>query len=802
MSGWIQDLRSAARWMRRSPWLAAIAVISLGVGIGVNTTVFSIVYGVLMRPFELDRPEELVLVEDARPQSFQWYGASYPNFLEWRARATSYSSVAAFVHRNLAISEGGEPQRYLGAAVSANLFPTLGVAPGLGRTFGPGDDRVGAPATVLLSHELWERRYSSDPAIVGRVVTVNATPHTVIGVMPERFQYPMNQKLWVPLAPVANAWPRTARSLQIVARLNPGVDLDRATSEATAIAAQLAKTWPNENRGWTARVRTLAEDFRPPQVRLMLLVQLAAVMFVLLIACANVANLMLARAVGRQREIAIRAAMGAGRPRIVRQLLTESALLGLGGGVIGVLIAAWGTELLAKAIPPGSLPYFIRIAVDGPVLLYTLAISLLTAILFGLTPALELAKVDLHGSLKDGVRSTDGVRRTRFRNTLVVGQVALALVLLVGSALFIRSFVRLLGERAGFDTEKLMTLRIELPDERYPTPRARTRLVEDMIHRVEGIPGVEAAAASDAIALEHGGNVDGLIVEGHEPPAGEETQVFYTGVTAHWFATHGLRPVRGRVFTPAEAGESSGVAIVNEKLARHYWPGADPIGRRLRFVSDTTRHWLEVVGIVSDFRLTDFDKDPVAAVFVPHLYLSSPNPGLTVRVRRDPAAVSDLVRREIRAADPNLPVFDLRTMEEVRRRSFWEKMLFGKIFGMFGAIALLLASVGLYGVIAYGVSQRTHEIGVRIALGARSGDVIRLVLGQGMRLAVVGIVIGLAGAFGVTRVIQSQLWGVSATDPVSFAGIATLLAAIAALASWLPARRATRVDPITALRDE
>jgi putative ABC transport system permease protein len=801
----LQDLRYAVRWLGKSPGFTLLAVLCLGIGIGVNTTIFSCVYGGLMRPYDFKAPDRLVVLDDRRPKEpDDNYSISYLNALDWKQHATSYEDMALSTGRSMTLTDGDEPQRYFGERVSWNLFSLLGKAPILGRDFRAEDDQPGAPLVAILSHELWQQRYHADPAIMNRTISLNDEPCTVIGVMPPRFQFSDNTKLWIPIAGSGLRTARTDRLYTVWARLKPSVTVARAQAEATQFAKTLAEEYPAANQSYTSKVRSLADAFRPEDIRLILLTMYGAVGCVLLIACANVANLLLARASTRAREIAIRSAIGAGRGRIVRQLLTESVLLGLLGGTLGVLVAYWGLDLLTAAIPRNDpLPYYVYWQIDPPTLGYALLVSVFTGVLFGLAPALEAARTNLTESLKEGSRGTGtGARRGRLRSALVVTEVALALVLLVGAALFVRSFLKLQGARVGFETGQLMTMRVYMTQQHYPTDRARLQRVQDLVRRIEGLPGVESAAASNTILIGGGGSLDAAIVEGKTFPSGEEPQVFYTGVTPHWFKTYGIPIVRGRDFTDSEGNDSTAVAVINGAFAKKLWGDADPLGQHFRFASDSSGRWLTVIGVCKDHTVRDIDRrKELVAAFVPYLYLSTPNTGITVRVTRDPAGITNAGRRAIHEADPGMPVFDPYTMESVRQQSFWDKGLFGRMFTIFGVIALVLASIGVYGVISYSVSQRTHEIGVRRALGASNSDVLRLVVGQGVRLALIGVGIGLVAALGVTQIIRSQLW-VSPTDPTSFVGIAAILTAVACLASWVPARRALRVEPMVALREE
>ena len=802
----LQDLRFAVRTLRKSPGFTALAILCLALGIGVNTTIFSVVNAALLRPFPFAEPERLVAVRATHLKSgIDESSPSYQDFRDWQAGTTTMSGMAAFDYRSLTLSDGEEPERLQGSAVTWNLFPLLGVAPQLGRGFREEEDRPGAEGAVLLSDETWRRRFNADPGVIGRSILVNDAPRTVVGVMPPRFKYPENEELWVPLTPLVHASPRTDRGVEVIGRLKPGATLEQANAEVGAMARRLAAQYQRENQGWGAFAQSIRDLMVGDNTSLIILTMMGAVSFVLLIACANVANLMLARATGRHREMAVRAALGAGRGRIVRQLLTESVIVALAAGVLGVGIAWVGLRLIDAAIPPqDAVPFYIAWSVDGATLLYTLVVAVLTGVLFGLAPALQASKANLQEALKEGGRgSGTGLRRNRLRSTLVVVEVALSLVLLVGASLFVRSFLNLQRKSGGFDTAPLMTLRIYMPGDRYESTRAKVQRVEDVVRRVEALPGVTAATASNLIALSGGGANGRVVVEGRVVEPGEEPRIYWTGVTPHFFQAMDVPLVSGRTFTDAEGRDSSAVAVVSEAMAKRLWPGGSPVGRRFRFAGDTAAHWLTVIGVARDFYYDELDeRELLPAAFVPYPYLATRNTGLTIHATGDPVAVTAAVRREIRASDPALPVFEAMTMNEVRRVGSWDYRLFGWMFSVFGAIALFLAAIGVYGVIAYGVSQRTHEIGVRVALGARGGDVLRLVVGQGVALAAAGVGIGLLGAAGVTQVIKSILFDVSATDPLSYVGVALFLTTVAVLASYLPARRAMSVDPIVALRSE
>jgi putative ABC transport system permease protein len=657
---------------------------------------------------------------------------------------------------------------------------------------------------VLLGHELWAHRYHSDPGIVGRSLTIDGRPHTVAGVMPPHFAFPTTHRLWVPLEPLADREPRGQRSLFTFARLAPGVSDAQAAAELNAIAARLAEEYPATNDGYAAVARDLRAEFLPPDVPIILWLMMTGATLVLFIACSNVANLLLARAAVRRREIAVRTALGAGRGRIVKQLLVESVTLALLSVPLGLILAQVGTHLIAGAMPPDQVPYYITWRVDARSLVYSIAIAVTTAILFGLFPALQASRGNLHESLKEGTRGNSAAR-SLLRSSLVVAQVSLALVSLVMALLFVRTFVNLDSAESGFDARPLMTMRFAMAGEAYETSDARLRRVEDIVRRVEALPGVEAAFASNYIALSGGGGGGSITIEGRAAvdPA-ERPSISFIGVTPGFHRTLGLPIVAGRDFAPHEGYARTAVAVINEAMANEFWNGLDAIGRRFAYGSGESAVWYTVIGIARDYMLYGVDPgntEPASAAFVPYAYQQTLNTGLTVRVAGgDPAAITGGVRRALREADANLALFQARTMDDTRQLRYWQYGLFGWIFGAIGVLGLLLASIGVYGVLSYAVSQRTQEIGVRMALGAGGPQVLRLVVSHGLWLAGIGVVTGLVLAPAGTWVARSLLFNVSPFDPLTFIVVAVLLMSVAFLASYLPARRAMRTDPAIALR--
>jgi putative ABC transport system permease protein len=784
-----QDIRYAIRSLWHSKGLAVVATLCLGFGIGLNTTIFSIIDGVLLKPYPYTEPDRILVLGEKNQRAGDEAGLSFLNMKDWEEATSLFSSIAATAGRALTVSDGiTEPERHLGAAISWDLFPLLGVSPALGRGFTSDDDRPNAADVVILSDTLWRRRYHADPSVLGRSILINGKPHTAIGIMPPNFAFPENQRLWVPLEPTTTRDRRDARYLFAFGRMKPGVTAERALEELNAIAARLAREYPTSNEGWSASTQTLRRAFLPEEVPLVLGLMMCGVTLVLFIACSNVANLLLARAAGRRRELAVRAAIGAGRGRIIRQLLAEI-----------------GTRLIASMMPVDQVPYFIQWRVDWRSLGYAVGVAVSTALIFGLFPALQVSRGELHEGLKEGTRG-NSAGRSWMRSSLVVAQVSLALVALVGAMLFVRTFVNLDSFQLGFDSRPFMTMRFYMSGDPYEPEGAKLRRVEDIMRRVEALAGVEAAFASNLIPISGGGGGGDVEIDGRAIERSEGSRISFTGVTPHFHRTLGVKLIRGRDFMDSEGWSRSAVAIVNQAMANRFWPNGDPIDRRFRLAADgDSREWFTVIGVAPDLHL--FGVDPGnsqanPAAFVPYAYQETLSTGLTIRVAGDPASITSAAREAIRASDPNIPVYWIRTLEDVRRVSFWQYGLYGWVFGTIGVVGLLLAAVGVYGVLSYSVSQRTQEIGVRMALGANRGAVLKLVVGQGLLLASIGIVIGLVLAASGMPLAKSLLYNVSPFDPVTFSAVSTFLVMVALLASYVPARRATKVDPVIALRGE
>jgi predicted permease len=799
MSTLVRDLRFAVRALRRSPGFTAVAVLTLALGIGATSAIFSVVSGVLLRPLPYGQPDRIVVAMHRGR-----FPVAPANYFDWRAQSRAYEATAAAQawgpQREATLTGRGRPEALRALRVTADLLAVLGVRPLLGRGFAPGDDQPGAAPVVVLSHRLWLRRFAGDRGVVGQTLVLDGTAHTVVGVMPPGFVFPLfwlkNAELWAPLDLAARAQDRNGESLRLFARLRPGVTRAEAQAETDGIWRGLAARFPRDTRADV--VIGPLHDKVVGNVQRPLLVLLAGVGFVLLIGCANVANLLLSRSAARQREIAIRASLGAGRARLVRQLLTESALLALLGGALGVGLCAWGVQALVALAPP-DLPRLDAVAVDGPVLAFALAVSLLTGVAFGLAPALRLTTPDLQRSLRAGGRAaTDGAGGQRTRGLLVIAEVALALVLLIGGGLMIRSFQRLLAIDPGFRPQGVVAFDVPgrwAPEQRLPS-------YQRLMARVRALPGVQAAGAINHLPL--AGDIwgRGYVIPGAPLPLPDrQMTAIYRIVAPGYLATMGMTLVRGRDVGEQDGPGAPGVAIVNEAFARATWPGQDPLGKRIS-VQDGGPDPREIVGVVRDVRQRDWSAATQPEMYL--AYLQNPSSTLTLVVRAAGAAeaVVPAVGREIAALDSQLPPARVRVMDDVVADAVGQPRFHLLLLNLFAALALVLAAVGVYGVMAYAVSRRTQEIGVRLALGAPARRVLALVVGQGLRLAAAGVVLGLVAAAATTRLMRALLYEVSPTDPLTFAALALGLLAVSALASYLPARRATRIDPMTALRSE
>jgi putative ABC transport system permease protein len=795
-----QDARYGLRMLMKNPGFTLTAVITLALGIGATSVIFSFVNGILLRPLPYRDSDRLVLLDETAPKrGIASMGVSYPDFLDWREQNRVFTGVAAYDSGvDYTLSGGGEPEELTCAWVSYNTFEILGVAPILGRTFSAEEERWKNGLVVILSHNLWVRRFGAKPDVIGRTIALNTRSHTVIGVMPPGFKFPKVAALWVPMPPVVGE--RTDHGWSAIARLKPGVTLEQAQSDMTAVARHIEEQNPVTNEGLGVKLIPLREGLAG-DYRKALLILMGVVGLVLLIACVNVANLLLARASARAKEVAIRTALGAGRWRIFGQLLTESLVLGMMGGALGLMPAFWGLDLLLAAIPK-DLPFWMKFELDGRVLGFTAGVTLLTTLIFGAAPALQASKVDLNDALKEGGRSSSGVERHRTLRSLVVAEVALSLVLLIGAGLMMRSFMRLQHTNSGFNPENLLTLRLNLPIVKYDFPQRRA-FYRQLIERIRATPGVEAAGAAFNLPLREAANERILTVEGYPAlPPGQAPTVNNNVVTPDYFGTMGIPLLLGRDFNDADTGDSMSVTIIDERLAREYWPNESPIGKRITLGPPEDKEpWYTIVGVVGAVRNESLNLTRRKTVYQPHAQYSTDDMSLAIRAR-NPENLAPAIQRHVKAMNPDLPIINMRTMNEVVSRSVWQPRLYAILFGVFAAVALALASVGLYGVMAYSVSERSREIGIRMALGAQRRDVLKLVVAQGMTLTLVGIGVGLAAALALTRLMRSLLFEVSVTDPLTFAGLAALLSVVAMLACYLPARRATKVDPIVSLKCE
>jgi putative ABC transport system permease protein len=804
----INDLRHATRRLLGSPGFTALAVLTVGLGVGATTVMFSAVHGVLLKPLSYPEPDRLVMIRGATMAQPGRPGViSYPDYRDWRRESRSFETIAALRPADVTLAGPGGPERIEGARVTASFFQALRVVPELGQSFPEESDKPGGERVAVLGHRLW-RRLGGDPTLVGRTVTLSGQPHAIIGILPAGFRPPREVERAEVFAPLAmdgeELEQRGNRSLVAIGRLRSGVSVAQARAELAAVARHLEKEYPDSNTGVGAMVESLHAD-TVGELRRPLLVLLGAVAFVLLIACTNMANLVLPRALARRREMAVRAALGARRSRLVRQLLTESLLLGVVGGVAGLALAYWGLDALVSLAPAGT-PRLRDIALDGRVLAFSLAVSLATGVAFGLAPALSASRTDVQAALHESGRSPALARHPGAR-LLVVAEIALSLVLMAGAGLLLESFRRLLSVDPGFDPHNVLTLGVSLPATRYPRPDQRARFFAELLERVRIAPGVVSAAAVTELPL--GGDASiatRFTVEGRPAPApGQKPRAEYHAVTAGYFETMRIPLKKGRTFDAGDRREAPAVAVVNEALAAQVFPGQDPLGQRLRIgigTDESDPRTFEVVGVVGDVRHVGRQVFALPEIYVPHPQQSWSWMSLVVRTSGDPLALAGALRRAVAAIDSQQAVYDVRPLRELLSDSLAARSFIMALLGGFALLGLALATVGVYGVLAESVERRRGEIGLRLAVGASPGDVLRMVLGQAARLAAAGVTLGLAAAFALTRVMQSLLFGVSATDPATFATVAGVLAIAALLASYLPARRAAGLDPATVLREE
>jgi predicted permease len=799
----LADLRYGLRLLRQSPSFAAIAILALALGIGANTAIFSTLDAVVFRPLPYHDPDRVVMVfEDSSHIGYPNNTPAPANFYDWKAQNHVFTDMAAIRYRGMVITGDGTPEQLKGQAVTANLFSVLGVTPLIGRTFSEEEDRNGAQV-VIISYGLWQRRYLGDPSRINQPILLNGSKYTVIGVMPRDFVFRDKERdFWIPIhfTPAEQAR-RGSHFLSVVARLKPDATLDRARQEMTAIAKRLEQQYPDTNYRVGSAVIPIKEDLLR-NTRLELLILMAAAGCVLLIACANLASLLLARAVARKRELAVRAALGAGRARLVRQMITEATMLALAGGALGLLFAQAGMRILARLVPTG-LPTTAQPSLNARLLLFTLAISLLTGLIFSVIPAIQAARASVNDALKQGGRSGADTRGRNTRDALVVLEVAAALVLLTAAGLMIQTMARLRAIDIGFHSDHLLTMRTALGP-KTKDPVKAIDFLNRVLAQVSVLPGVESAAYGSTLPFQSIGNTNGYQIEGQTIDPNYSPDALYRLASPNYLQTLGVKLLDGRLFNGSDISETAPVLIVNETMARHYWPKESAIGHHISFGRRDNPLWRTIIGVVADVHERGYELAMKPGVYAPisSFDLDWGPDSLIVRTKGDPAAIAPAVRHVVASVDPQQPVSELRTMDEIVDLNVADRQQQMTLLGAFAALALVLASLGLYGVLSYAVTQRSREIGLRMALGASASSVIRMIVARGLALTAIGLAIGLVTASLATRAMKNLLYGVAATDPATFASVASLLAIIALIACWAPARRASRVDPITVLREE
>lgn len=806
-----QDLKFGIRTLIKSPGFAIVALLTLALGIGANSAIFSVVNAILLRPLAYKNPEQLVMINHNYVKINLKASVSAFGYKYYCDNAKSFESIAAMAGWAANLTGEGEPERLTGQSVSANFFQTLGAEASKGRTFATGEDSEGKNRVLVLSHGFWQRRFGGDPDILNKTLSLNGENYNVVGVMPEGFQFGrelgMIIDLWRPIVFTPDQLSSdsiTNEFLMVIGRLRQGVTQQQAQTEMHGIAANLRQQYMQgaDATNWDLLLTSMRE-LVVGDIRLMLWIVMLVVGFVLLIACANVANLLLARAAARQKEIAVRTALGAGRWRIIRQLLTESVLLSVVGGAFGLLIGYWGVKALIS-LNEDRIPRANEISLDWRVLLFTFGVSILTGVLFGIVPAIQTTKTDLHETLKEGGRSAAAATKHWVRSVLIVAEIALALAVLVGAGLLVKSFMRVQEVNPGFNPQGLLTMSLSLPDFKYSEAPQRANFYKQLINDIRSLPGVQSAGAVSVLPLSGQGSSGSFRIEGRDVPRGQSApHGARWAATPDYFKTMGIPIIRGRYFEERDTADSKQVVIIDQALAAKYWPNEDPLGKRMVFEGTRDNpNWREIVGIVGHVKHTDLEGESRAQYYIPHQQRAQPGMTVVVRTAGDPNALASVARNAVRNLDRELPVFRVRTMDQFVADSMAQRRFALLLIGIFAGLALLLAAIGLYGVMAYSVTQRTHEMGLRMALGAQASDVLKLVVKQGMLLAGIGLGIGIVGAFFLSRLMKTLLFNVSATDPAIFAAIAAALAAVALIACFFPARRATKVDPMVALRYE
>ena len=800
----LQDIRFGLRTLLRTPGFTLIAVIALALGIGANTAIFSVVNTVILRPLGYARPERLVKVMALNTKDAQApTNISYPNFVDWKAQNHVFTDMATYYQNSCNLTGAGDPQQLKAQNITANLFSVVGVKPILGRSFTEDEEKPNGPSVAILSNSLWLRRFGGDASIVGKSITIDGKSTTVVGILPAGFNLVPETDIWLPLGLPLDERMRLSLFLDGIARLKDDVSLGQAKAGMSTIADGLAKQYPRTNTNWTVTVTPLMDDV-VGQVRTKLFVLLGAVGFVLLIACANVANLLLAKASARQKEISIRMAVGASRSRIIRQLLTESVILSVCGGLLGLLLASWGISSLVSLSK--NLPRVSEIGIDFRVLGFTFGISLLTGLVFGLVPAIQSSKVDLNEALKDGSKGSSGAAHNRLRNILVISEIALALMLLFGAGLLIRSFRQLVNVDPGFNEEHILTFDMTLPQTKYATPDQASMFFQQTLANLRRIPGVESVAANTTIPLGGGFQVSLFYIEGR-PARGPEdyTATSVDTISPDYLKTMGIKLLRGRDITEQDRKEVEHVVLISESMAKKFFPNEDPLGKHLKMGGgpQSQNPWMTVVGVINDVKQFGLEsKKGESTMYIPYLQAPDNYSAFLMRARGKPESLVSAVRSVVQAIDKDQPIANVKTMDQILSEYVSQNRFYMLLLTIFSGIALLLASIGIYGVMSYSVTQRTHEIGIRMALGAKPMDILKSITGQGMLLAGIGIVVGASGAFLLKSLVSTMLFNVSTTDPATFVAIAAIIVAVCFFATYIPARRGMKVDPMTAMRSE